>query len=63
MNALTNSQIAVIYLATGGIAGGIFVFASFWIFHYVDLDDIETTDEIEPEIEATMLRDFKPFQI
>ena len=50
------------YLATGGIAGSIFMFASFWIYHYVDLDHPEARDAIELEIEASMLREFNPLQ-
>ena len=30
---------AVIYLVTSGIAGAVFMFCSFWVYHYVDLED------------------------
>ena len=36
------------YLATIAIAGGIFVFTSFWIYHFVDLDhEFEDLTELE----------------
>lgn len=35
---LTSLEVAVVCLATVTIAGGIFGFGSFWIFHSVDLD-------------------------
>lgn len=44
----TNSNTAVIYLITSGIAGAAFVFCSFWVYHYVDLeDDLEEFSETE----------------
>lgn len=55
--SLTIMQIAVVYLATGAFAGPIFVFASFWIYHYVDLDH-ESRDIPETETDAEMLREY-----
>ena len=52
----------MVYLATGGISLGIFIFASFWIYHYVDLDNHEVIDETALEAEAAMLREFNPLQ-
>ena len=43
------------YLATAAFAGAIFMFASFWIYHYVDLDH-DSGDAAESEIDAEMLR-------
>ncbi|KAF2281458.1 uncharacterized protein EI97DRAFT_364895, partial [Westerdykella ornata] len=37
-NWTTGHNIAIMYLITFGLAGTLFVFASFWVFHYVDLD-------------------------
>ena len=54
--SLTITQIAVVYLATVVFAGTIFVFASFWIYHYVDLD-YESRTIAEPETDAGMLRE------
>lgn len=31
-------QSAVVYLAVAALAGGAFVFCSFWVYHYVDLE-------------------------
>ena len=46
---LTSMEIAVIYLATFAVAGGIFMFCSFWIYHYVDLEhDSGDMTELEP---------------
>ena len=42
----------MVYLATSAFAGAIFMFASFWIYHYVDLDH----ESGEPEMDAEMLR-------
>lgn len=28
----------MVYLATTAVAGSVFMFCSFWIYHYVDLD-------------------------
>ena len=47
----------MVYLATGAIAGAIFIFASFWIFHYVDLDH-EPGNIAEQESDAEMLREY-----
>ena len=46
---LTKQKIAVVYLTISAIAGGTLMFCSFWIYHYIDLedDDIEG-DDIEP---------------
>ena len=52
---LTGLQVAVVYLATAAFAGAIFMFASFWIYHYVDLDH-ESRDVTESETDAEMLR-------
>ncbi|MCJ1456674.1 hypothetical protein MMC28_007037, partial [Mycoblastus sanguinarius] len=49
--------IAVVYLATAAFASTIFVFASFWVYHYVDLDH-ESRDDAEPEADAEMLREY-----
>ena len=54
---LTSTQVAVIYLVTGALAAAIFMFASFWIYHYVDLEQ-ETRDVAEPETDAEMLREY-----
>lgn len=54
---LIEMQIAVVYLATAAFAGAIFMFASFWIYHYVDLDQ-ESRDAVEPETDAEMLREY-----
>lgn len=44
----TSSNTAVIYLITSGIAGAVFAFCSFWVYHYVDLeDDLEEFSETE----------------
>ena len=50
-------QVAVVYLATGGIAGGIFVFASFWIYHYVDLDH-DSQGVAKPDTDAEMFKEY-----
>lgn len=47
----------MVYLATGALAGAIFMFASFWIYHYVDLDH-ESGNLAEPETDAEMLREY-----
>lgn len=54
---LTNTQVAVIYLATAALAGAIFMFASFWIYHYVDLEQ-ESQDVAEHETDAEMLWEY-----
>ena len=42
-------KVAVTYLAICVIAGSIFTFCSFWIYHYIDLeDDDERFNELEP---------------
>jgi hypothetical protein len=47
---LTRTEVAVIFLATGTVAGSTFVFCSFWVYHYVDLEhDIRYPAEEEPE--------------
>ena len=51
---LTTTQVAVFYLATAALAGAIFMFASFWIYHYVDLEQ-ESGDVAEHETDAEML--------
>ena len=55
--SLTEVQVAVVYLATAVLAGAIFMFASFWIYHYVVLDH-ESRDVAEPETDAEMLREY-----
>ena len=45
----------MIYLATGALSGAIFVFASFWVYHYVDLDH-EPGNIAEQETDTEMLR-------
>ena len=50
-------QVAVVYLATGAFAGAIFVFASYWIYHYVDLDH-GSRDIAELMTDAEMLREY-----
>ena len=47
----------MVYLATGALACAIFMFASFWIYHYVDLDQ-ESRDVAEPETDAEMFREY-----
>lgn len=56
-SALTIQQIAVVYLATAASALAIFVFASFWIYHYVDLDH-DSQEIAGPETDAGMLREY-----
>ena len=46
---LTLQKIAVIYLAVFAIAGGIFIFCSFLVYHYVDLES-----ELDRPIETGM---------
>lgn len=38
------SQIAVVYLTVFAGAGTVFVFCSFWVYHYVDLEFDERED-------------------
>ncbi len=41
-------KVAVIFLAMSGLAGAIFIFCSYWIYHYIDLeDDLEEFAERE----------------
>ena len=47
----------MVYLATGALAGAVFMFASFWIYHYVDLEH-ESRYFPEPETDAEMLREY-----
>lgn len=47
----------MVYLVTAAFASAIFMFASFWIYHYVDLD-YESRDTTEPETDAEMLREY-----
>ena len=51
-------EVAVIYLVTAAFAGAIFMFASFWMYHYVDLK-YESPEGIEPGTDAEMLRGFE----
>lgn len=48
------AQIAVMYLTVSAIAGTMFVFCSYWVYYYVDLD-FETTGE-EEELEDENVR-------
>ena len=42
-------KVAVVYLATIVIAVAIFIFCSFWIYHYIDLEHgSEDITEVEP---------------
>ena len=46
-------KVAIVYLAIEAISGGIFIFCSFWVYHYVDLDQsIEDTNESPIEGQA-----------
>lgn len=45
------------YLATGAFALATFMFASFWIYHYVDLDHVPR-DVAEPATDAEVLREY-----
>ena len=43
----------MIYLVLSAIAGGVFVFCSFWVYHYVDLEHgsdemIDTGNDAQP---------------
>ena len=45
---LTPLKVAMFYLATLAIAGGTFIFTTFWIYHYVDLEhEFEDLNELE----------------
>ena len=46
----------MIYLTITAIAGGTFVFCSFWVYHYVDLEH-EAEDMAETETEASISMD------
>ena len=59
---LNSTKIAVVYLVTGAITTGVFIFASFWIYHYVDLDHHSAREEAASEIEALMLRERSSWQ-
>lgn len=52
---LKSPKVAVVYLATTVTAGGIFIFCSFWIYHYIDLEH-GSGDMTELETEASALR-------
>ena len=41
----------MVYLAVTAIAGGVFVFCSFWVYHFVDLEH-DTNQLAEAEAEA-----------
>ena len=45
----------MVYLATLAVAGSVFMFCSFWIYHYVDLD-YDSGDMIEAVSEVLELR-------
>ena len=51
-------QVAVFYLATAVLAGAVFLFASFWIYHYVDLDHGARDYTAEPDTETVLLREY-----
>ena len=51
-------QVAVFYLATTVLAGAVFLFASFWIYHYVNLDHEARDYTAEPDTEAVLLREY-----
>lgn len=40
-------QIAIVYLGVLGLAGFTFVFTSFWVYHYIDLDQDALYSEAE----------------
>lgn len=40
---LTAMEVAVVYLATGVIAGSTFILGSFWVYHYASLE-LESED-------------------
>lgn len=45
-------QIATVYLVVATLAGTIFTFCSFWVYHYIDLEtDFGDTNEDEDEEE------------
>ena len=48
---LTRQEVAMVYLVTLAVAGGVFMFCSFWIYHYVDLEH-GSGDLTELETEA-----------
>lgn len=39
---MLTTQIAVVYLGVGALATMIFVFCGFWVYHYIDLEAVET---------------------
>lgn len=45
----------MVYLALGSIAGLIFVFCSYWVYHYVDIEhDISKSDDREEPLSRIM---------
>lgn len=51
-SVLTLGEIAVIYLGVAAIAGAVFVFCSFWVYHYVDLEhEVDDTTGTESEMQ------------
>jgi len=52
---LTLGEIAVIYLGVAAIAGAVFMFCSFWVYHYVDLEhEADTIIDSESDLPITM---------
>ena len=48
------SKVAIFYLTTIAIAGSMFVFCSFWVYHYVELDQ-EIVEAADNDIELPIL--------
>jgi len=53
LESLIRIKVAVIFLAMSGLAGAVFVFCSFWIYHYIDLED-DFEDFAEREHQLTL---------
>ena len=51
------AQTAVIYLVTSGIALAVFMFCSFWVYHYVDLED--DLEEFSGQNAELSLKDYR----
>lgn len=48
INSADILQIAIVYLAVAALAGSIFTFCGFWVYHYIDLEqDVVESDEID----------------
>lgn len=52
---LIRDQIAVVYLASSAVASAIFIFASYWIYRYIDVE-YASGDIFEPVKEAPVMR-------